>query len=58
MNLGDLLVPLASFEPLQSHLDPPCAPNSPKVSIWDAFWGYFGVTLDLMLVIVGVFSDA
>ena len=58
MNLCDFLVALTSFEPLQSHLDPPSAPSYPKVTTFGDIWNYFGATLELILGTVGVFFDA
>ncbi len=52
------LVPLASFWPLQPHLDPPSASSFPKVAIWDDFWGHFGVTVDVILATLGAFFVA
>ena len=58
MKCCDFLLPLTSFRPWQSHLDPPSVPGYPKVAIFDDIWGHFEVILALMLGIAGVFCDA
>ena len=51
-------MPLTSFGPWQSHLDPPSVPGYPTVAIFDDIWGDVGVILDLTLETEGVFLDA
>ena len=58
MKFGDLLVPWASCGPWQSRLGPSRAPSWPEVAIFDEIWGHFGVTLELILLTVGVSFDA
>ena len=58
LNFSDLLVPLTSFGPWQSHLYPPSVTGYPNVAIFYDLWGHFGVILEFFWGTVGVFFDA